>query len=157
MAQKFIGITLPIRLGPTGMFEQSVTTLQQVKSNFKNLILTKKGERVYQTELGCDLWRILFETLSPDTLENARIAVISAIDRWIPFIELTDLQIATDNQNSIIGIKCVYRFRGNPNVTDELTISGRELGLPAVGTTPLFNKSAQQMSSLTNARRIRRL
>ena len=93
MAQKFIGITLPVRLGQTGMFDQSTTVIQQVRSNFKNLILTKKGERVGQPDLGCDLWKILFEPLTEETLENARLAVAEAVDRWLPFIELTDFQI----------------------------------------------------------------
>jgi phage baseplate assembly protein W len=68
MAQKFIGITLPIRLGQTGMFDQSTTVIQQVRSNFKNLILTKKGERVGQPDLGCDLWKILFFKLQKQTI-----------------------------------------------------------------------------------------
>jgi hypothetical protein len=52
MAQA-IGITLPLQLGNTGYFEQSFDTLTQVKSNFINLILTRKGERVHQPEFGC--------------------------------------------------------------------------------------------------------
>ena len=66
-----IGITLPIRLGNTGMFAQSQTVVEQTKSNFVNLILTKKGERLPPSEnLGCDLWNILFEPLTQATAEK---------------------------------------------------------------------------------------
>ena len=50
-----IGITLPIQIGNMGYFQQSFDTLVQVKSNFINLILTRKGERVHQPEFGCGI------------------------------------------------------------------------------------------------------
>ena len=160
MAQKFIGITLPVRLGPTGMFDQSTEVIQQVRSNFKNLILTKKGERVGQPDLGCDIWKILFEPLTDETLENARLAVAEAVDRWLPFIELTDFQITKTDDNNIINIKCLYRFRNNPNVTDQVTIAGQQLGLPTVGFTEVpvdAVPTQEEIAALQNARRIRRL
>ena len=159
MAQKFIGITLPIRLGQTGMFDQSTTVIQQVRSNFKNLILTKKGERVGQPDLGCDLWKILFEPLTDETLENARLAVADAVDRWLPFIELIDFQITKTDDNNIISIKCLYRFRNNPNVTDQITVAARQFGVPTVGFTEVPEDAVpteQEKTALANARRIRR-
>jgi phage baseplate assembly protein W len=161
MAQKFIGITLPIRLGQTGMFDQSTTVIQQVRSNFKNLILTKKGERVGQPELGCDLWKILFEPLTDETLENARLAVADAVDRWMPFIELINFEITQTDDENIINIKCLYRFRNNPNVTDQVTILTQQLGLPTVAlpVEPVTTQTEVERvnNQVKNARRIRRL
>ena len=159
MAQKFIGITLPVRLGQTGMFDQSTTVIQQVRSNFKNLILTKKGERVGQPNLGCDLWKVLFEPLTDETLEKARLAVADAVDEWLSFIELTDFQITqTDNEN-IINIKCTYRFRNNPNVTDEVNILTTALGATTVAfqQEPVTQNEINTLNSqIQNTRRIRR-
>jgi phage baseplate assembly protein W len=160
MAQKFIGITLPVRLGQTGMFDQSTTVIQQVRSNFKNLILTKKGERVGQPDLGCDLWKILFEPLTEETLENARLAVAEAVDRWLPFIELIDFQITKTDDENIISIKCLYRFRNNPNVTDQITLAAQQFGAPTVGFTEVPEDAVPtqaEITALENARRIRRL
>jgi phage baseplate assembly protein W len=161
MAQKFIGITLPIRLGQTGMFDQSTTVIQQVRSNFKNLILTKKGERVGQPELGCDLWKILFDPLTDETLESARLAVADAVDRWMPFIELIDFQITKTDDEQIINIKCLYRFRNNPNVTDQVSILTQQLGLPTVAfpVEPITTQTEVEKvnNQVKNARRIRRL
>ena len=160
MAQKFIGVTLPIRLGQTGMFDQSTTVIQQVRSNFKNLILTKKGERVGQPDLGCDLWKILFEPLTDETLENARLAVAEAVDRWLPFIELTDFQITKTDDDNIISITCLYRFRNNPNVTDQITVAAQQFGAPSVGFTEVPENAVptqEEIAALQEARRIRRL
>jgi len=160
MAQKFIGITLPIRLGQTGMFDQSTTVIQQTRSNFKNLILTKKGERVGQPELGCDLWKILFEQITEDTLENARAAVVEATERWMPFIELTDFEISSSEEENSMYIKCSYRFRNNPNVTDQVSILTTALGTPTVefSTEPVSQDEVDRINTqIKNARRIRRI
>jgi phage baseplate assembly protein W len=161
MAQKFIGVTLPVRMGQTGMFDQSISVIDQVRSNFKNLILTKKGERVGQPQLGCDLWKILFEQLTEETLENARLAVADAVDRWLPFIELTDFQITKTDDDNIISIRCLYRFRNNPNVTDQITVAATLFGTPTAEFSPvIITKDAPtqaEITALANARRIRRL
>jgi phage baseplate assembly protein W len=158
MGQKFIGVVLPMRLGNTGMFDQSTQVIQQVRSNFKNLILTKKGERVGQYELGCDLWKILFEPFTEETLETARVAVVDAVDRWLPFLELVDFDATTTNDKHIINIICLYRFRNNPNVVDQVTISSSELGLPTVGVTqePTSDEGISTFAADTNNTRIKR-
>ena len=50
-----IGITLPLQKGNGGYFAQSYQTSEQVKSNIKNLILTRKGERLMHPTFGTDL------------------------------------------------------------------------------------------------------
>ena len=124
MAQQYIGITLPITNGNTGMFAQSTTVFQQVKSNFKNLILTKKGERLMQPDFGTDLSRIVFEQITDETLENARATVVSAVEKWMPFLELTNFEINTPTESfpNRINLKVEYRFINNPNVTDSITV-----------------------------------
>lgn len=125
MAQKYIGITLPITNGNTGMFAQSTTLIQQVKSNFKNLILTKKGERLMQPDFGCDLHALLFENITDTTLETARLALVSAVEKWMPFLEVVTIDVSNDVKTSPhkIDITVLYRFRNNPNVTDTITVS----------------------------------
>jgi phage baseplate assembly protein W len=160
MAQKFIGVVLPIRLGQTGMFDQSTEVIQQVRSNFKNLILTKKGERVAQPDLGCDLWKILFDPLTEETLENARIAVAEAVDRWLPFIELTNFEITQTDSENIINIRCSYRFRQNRNVEDEVNILTSALGAATVSfrVEPTTSEDISTYAAeVANARRIRRI
>jgi phage baseplate assembly protein W len=124
MAQQYIGITLPITNGNTGMFAQSTSLLQQVKSNFKNLILTRKGERIMQPEFGCDLHALLFENITGDTLESAKFAVTNATEQWMPFLEIISVDaINTPSNPNAIDMTVVYRFRNNPNVTDTITVS----------------------------------
>ena len=155
MAQKFIGVTLPIRMGQTGMFEQSTSLLVQVRSNFKNLILTKKGERLGQPDLGCDLRTILFDPTTDDILDRCRAAVADAVDRWLPYLELTDFNITKSDDENKIMIQCSYRFRNNPNVTDSVNILTTALGAPAVAfpTEPPENTTMKNPGRPSRVRR----
>lgn len=125
MAQA-IGITLPIQLGNTGYFEQSFDTLTQVKSNFINLILTRRGERVHQPEFGCRIHEYLFEPLTPQNIEGARLSVINAVEQWMPFLELIafELNAAPDDidQNKL-QLYVGYRLRRSPNIRDSIILT----------------------------------
>jgi phage baseplate assembly protein W len=125
MAQA-IGITLPIQLGNTGYFEQSFDTLTQVKSNFINLILTRKGERVHQPEFGCGIHDYLFEQLTPENIEGARLSVVNAVERWMPFLELVQFELAAepiDIDNNRLQLYVGYRLRTNPNIRDTIILT----------------------------------
>jgi phage baseplate assembly protein W len=125
MAQQYIGITLPLERGNTGYFSQSTSVFQQVKSNFKNLILTRKGERLMQPTLGTDIHNLLFDQITEDTLDNLKVSINSAVEQWMPFLEVINVSVESpsDNDYNKVYINVNYRFRSNPNVTDSVTVS----------------------------------
>jgi phage baseplate assembly protein W len=126
MALNAIGVTLPLQLGNTGYFEQSFDVLTQIKSNFINLILTRRGERVHQPEFGCRIHEYLFEQLTPDTIEGARLSVIDAVERWMPFLELIQFQFnagVPEIDKNTIQLYVGYRLRKNPNIRDSIILT----------------------------------
>lgn len=125
MAQQYIGITLPLERGNTGYFTQSTNVLTQIKSNFKNLMLTRKGERVMQPEFGTDIHNMVFEQITEETQDNMKLSITNAVERWMPFLELQNIEVVTpaDGDVNTVAIKIDYRFRSNPNVTDSLTVT----------------------------------
>jgi len=121
-----IGITLPLQLGNTGYFEQSFDTLTQVKSNFINLILTRRGERVHQPEFGCGIHELLFEQLTDENIERIRLSVIEAVEQWMPFLELIQFEINSTSANidqNKIRLYVGYRLRRNPNIQDSIVLN----------------------------------
>ncbi len=122
-----IGVTLPFRRGNSGYFESSTEILPQVKSNFKNLIMTRVGERLAQPEFGCRIWEYVFEQWNPDTVRGVRDSVIEAVDRWMPFLELLQIDIQSSNDNKAIDNHTInlyvrYRIRENADLEDEIVI-----------------------------------
>mgnify|MGYP000964198671 CR=1 FL=1 len=121
-----IGITLPLQLGKSGYFEQSYDVVTQLKSNFINLILTRKGERLHQPNFGCDIHKYLFENITPENLEGARLSVINAVEEWMPFLELLQFELKEQSQNAdnnTIYMYITYRLRNNPNVQDSIVLT----------------------------------
>ncbi len=121
-----IGITLPLQIGNTGYFEQSFETLTQIKSNFINLILTRRGERVHQPEFGCKIHDYLFEQLTPENIEGARLSVIQAVDQWMPFLELVAFELNAsplELDNNQLRLYVGYRLKKNPDIRDSIILT----------------------------------
>lgn len=120
------GVVLPFVRGPLGYFEASTNTLEQIKSNFINLIMTKKGERVHEPTFGCDLHTIVFEQNDEDMEDKTYEAVQEAVNTWMPFLVLQDFQYLTENPGDIdrntVRLYVKYGFTFNPNVFDEVVI-----------------------------------
>ena len=92
-----IGLTLPLQMS-TNTFNQSYDNLLQLKSNVKNLLLTRKGERVAQPNFGTDLHKLLFEP-NDDSLEGKIYqAVESSIKYWLPQLTINEINIEATNE-----------------------------------------------------------
>jgi phage baseplate assembly protein W len=86
-----IGITVPIRDGNTGYFQQTFDTLSQVKNNIYNLLNTRQGERRMQPTFGTRLWTLVFEQ-NQSTLSDQAIQIVGEdIAAWIPNVTVTNI------------------------------------------------------------------
>ena len=106
-----IGITLPLRNGNSGYFEQSYDTLTQVKSNIINLLNTRQGERRMQPTFGSRLWNLLFEQ-NVDTLPDIAINVIKEdIAMWIPNVTVVDVTANLYKSDQTSTDRDIYRLQ----------------------------------------------
>jgi phage baseplate assembly protein W len=113
-----IGITLPIQIGNTA-FNQSFTTYEQAKSNIKNLLLTKKGERIMQPNFGSGLQELLFD-FNDDTLsEKIEETITTSLENWLPYIVVQQINVNQSNDNkdkNTIGITISFNVRNSPEL-----------------------------------------
>ena len=95
----FIGISLPLDYGSQGFFNKTRTTLQQTRSNIRNLLLTIKGERLGNPTFGSDLMTVIFEQ-DDGSLEN-RIeeAIRASISEWLPYVNVKKVETVADERN----------------------------------------------------------
>ena len=121
------GITLPIKKGNTGYFEQAFTSFEQSKANLKNLLLTAKGERVMQPEFGTGLQSLLFEPMD-DTFEDRLQDVITqTVSYWLPYINIEEIDVEmTDAMKDNHTAQMTIQFTvGNTIETQEITFTVR--------------------------------
>jgi len=77
----------------TADFTLSYTTLEQTKSNMRNLVLTNKGERVMHPNFGCDIYRLLFEPISPGVVSKIKSNVKEQVDIWLEYVNLLEVDV----------------------------------------------------------------
>jgi phage baseplate assembly protein W len=121
----YLGQTLPLNRGTRGYFQSTTDSLENEKSKFINLILTRKGERVSNPDFGCDLWRLLFEQKDGEIQELAQQYVIEAVERFMPYLSLQSIEItnlSTFLNDNNINLYVKYGFTNNPLVTDEVQL-----------------------------------
>jgi len=113
-----IGITLPIQIGNTA-FNQSFKTAEQASSNIKNLLLTKRGERIMQPNFGSGLQELLFQFNDDALAEKIEDTVTSALENWLPYISVDQIDIEAtdlDKDNNIVNVSIKFRVLGNPDL-----------------------------------------
>jgi phage baseplate assembly protein W len=82
-----IGVVFPLM--NEGTFLSSTTFKEQVKTNMLMVLLTEKGERVFNPEFGIGLRQILFETAVDP--EEVRQMIENQLSFYVPEIELIDV------------------------------------------------------------------
>jgi phage baseplate assembly protein W len=110
------GITLPVMTGNNGMFNQAFSSLEQAKSNLKNLLLTNKGERILQPNFGTNLRELLFEQLTDGVLEEKLETVITdSINFWLPYIDVEEIEVDMSDEmkdTNTAGIRLKFSVGG---------------------------------------------
>ena len=87
------GLDFPLANGPMGFFNQTFTSFDQAKANLKNLLLTKKGERIMQPEFGTGLTRLLFEPIDVRFEERLKDTITKNVGFWLPYINIKDIEV----------------------------------------------------------------
>lgn len=95
-----VGIKLPF-VGKNGeLFDLSYSTQDQAISNLKNLLLTRRGERIMEPFFGTTIQDALFEPNTETLIELVKDSVQSAIEYWLPYIIIDSLIV----ENAIVSL-----------------------------------------------------
>jgi len=123
---KVLGIGINKSSNSNGVFSTNYTTLTQAKDNLKNLILTKKGERLMNPDFGCDVWLVLFEQMDGATIETRiETAIVDAVDTWLPYLSLTSIVFDYDDNDidtNKISLDIQFALASNPNLRESVEI-----------------------------------
>lgn len=87
------GLDFPLSRGENGFFAQTFTSFDQAKANLKNLLLTKKGERIMQPEFGTGLRRLLFEPIDSQFEDKLKGTITKNVSFWLPYINIKDIEV----------------------------------------------------------------
>lgn len=116
-----IGVSLPFN-GPSGPFNSTYSTQEQIKSNLINLLLTNKGERVFNPEFGADLGRALFEGISENLTDIIKELINTNVAIFLPEIQINDIIVDLSTpDNNTVSVTVNYRIRIS-GTADQVTV-----------------------------------
>ena len=124
---KVLGIGINNTSNSNGIFAVNYTTLTQAKDNLKNLILTRKGERLMQPEFGCDVWRVLFEQMDGNVIETSiETSILDAVSIWLPYLNIDTIIFDYDENdidNNRIALDIKFSLVSNRNLSESIQIT----------------------------------
>lgn len=88
-----------------------ITTLKNeaaIKEAIKNLVMTNKGERLFNPELGSNIRAMLFENMTPDTLLLIKDMIQTVIRNYEPRANLIDVLVTSLIDDNQIEVTIVY-------------------------------------------------
>jgi phage baseplate assembly protein W len=120
----FVGIDYPFHKssGVEGWFKSTSTTIEAVKNNINILLRTERGERLMQPNLGVALKRFLFQQIDSDTIMAIQNEIIDSINFWLPFVEIKDIKVSTDDNRNIININITFNIIRDPNTLSSVEV-----------------------------------
>ena len=132
-----VGIDFPFgRVGNgDGYFKTTKTTVDSIKNNIKLLLQTNQGERMFQPNLGMNLKNLLFEPMTEDLTIQIENNIVDVFERWLPFVELRNIDIENKNELSQTKINIEFNIRRAPNSLESVQVTFDGVGGGDITTT----------------------
>ena len=115
-----VGVAVPF--SSPSVFIQTFTTLDQIKSNIINYILTNTGERVLNPTFGANLRAQLFENITEDNLSALEIKLINDIRKYFPSVRIDQLTLSPIYEENAIQLVMIYSVLNNATQTIQITL-----------------------------------
>ena len=99
--KKPIGIKLPLNDdSDIGYFESTYITFDAVKENIRNLLMTSKGERLFQPDMGMGLENLLFENIDDDMTALIDDTIKTSLGTWLPYVGIQNIDINVESDDN---------------------------------------------------------
>lgn len=124
-----IGIKTPLELGTgtDGLLKMHKDIEKQLSDNFRNLLLTNWGERLFAYDFGANLKELQFELGTEDGDLEAINRIRNATSKYMPFIDLQTFETFTVplvvGYTSVVGIRISYTIPAISNTQRTIEVA----------------------------------
>lgn len=92
-----------------------------VKESIYNLVMTDRGERLFQPNIGCDIRGSLFENIDPNTILLLKENIRYTINTYEPRCNLHNVEVEANIDTNDLRVRIVFSVINTSN-TSELEI-----------------------------------
>ena len=86
-----------------------------IKQAIVNLLLTNRGERLFQPDYGSDIRSLLFEPLDYGTAGRMKSAIVYSLSTFEPRISVTRLECIPNYNDNGFDVELLYNIIGSDN------------------------------------------
>lgn len=86
---------------------------ESIKESLKNLILTNRGERLFQPNIGSDVRASLFENATPVNMKILEERVKDVINNYEPRVSLIDVDVVSIYDNNRVQITIYFYVKNS--------------------------------------------
>jgi phage baseplate assembly protein W len=105
------GILFPMGVDHTGAIAMA-SGPEALDCAIRVVLSTAPGERVMRPAFGCKIWDLLFEPVNSNTIGLMAQAVREAVAQWEPRVDLVDVIVTPDpNDSGMVRIFVTYEIR----------------------------------------------
>lgn len=102
---KFININYPFKDSKKGFFlDLNDEDSQAIKADLLHLILTRKGQRLYNPDFGTDLIKFIFEPEDGMTLNAIKQEITTAVKIYLPKLQLDEITIEESTESEYAAV-----------------------------------------------------
>ena len=84
------------------------TNINAVKRSVRNLILTNRNERLFNSNIGGNISRLLFEPMGVSTADSLKHAINDTLSEHEPRIKLSNIEVLPDPDNNLYRINIYF-------------------------------------------------
>lgn len=121
--QEFKDISASFQINPLNNDLIAIKNTTAISRSIRNLILTKRGERPFEPNLGSGVYDLLFENIDKQTATIIRDEIILVIENYEPRVEIIEVLVKPNYDAASMDATIQYEIVGINVPTQELTLA----------------------------------
>ena len=123
VSKPFKDVSLTLQSNPLTRDILTITKERAIARSIRNLVLTQKGERFFNSQLGSEVSRLLFENLDRNTSIFIRNEIEYVITTFEPRVTLLELDVNPNYDENQFDIVIKYKIIGIDVPTQQLSFA----------------------------------
>lgn len=112
VSKSFKDVSMSFQVNPLTYDLIALTNENAIARSLRNLVLTDRGERFFNNNLGSRVSSLLFESLDDITASSVRDEIENTINNYEPRVELISVNATPDYDNGELNITIKYYIVG---------------------------------------------
>lgn len=112
ISKEFKDVSMTFQSNPINRDLIGIKNETAISRAVKNLVLTSRGEKFFNSSFGTGVSRLLFENIDEMTASIIRDEILSVLDRYEPRIEVINVKVKPNYDNNEFSVTLQYKIVG---------------------------------------------